>query len=129
MTKILGHKQSGIGKIASEHEEQKTFCKYLDARKIKYFAIPNANAMSFKDRNVAMRVATKLKAEGVKRGIPDMAILLPNKILFVEMKRRQGGTVSKEQKQWIEYLNTLCYAEATVCKGAIEAIKAIEETL
>ena len=115
-----------MGVIPTEHEEQATFCKYLDIRKIKYFAIPNANAMSIKDRTMAIKTMAKLKAEGVKKGVPDMLVFLPTKVLFVEMKRSKGGTISSEQKQWIEYINTLPYASAVVCKGYKEAIEEIE---
>jgi len=124
MNKIIGHKQTNKGVVPEEHEEQKTFCKFLDVRKIKYFAVPNGSLLGGKNK---FAQANKLKAEGVKKGVPDMVVFLNNKILFVEMKRRKGGTVSKEQKAWIEYINTLPYAEAVVCKGAVEAMEMIRQ--
>jgi hypothetical protein len=50
-----------------------------------------------------------MKAEGVKRGVPD--IFLPVPVgqwcgMFVEMKVRQGGQVSKEQRAFMADLDT-----------------------
>jgi len=41
------------------------------------------------------------------------------------MKRRKGGSVSPEQKDWLDYL-ARCGYEVMVCRGADEAISAIE---
>ena len=51
--------------------------------------------------------AKKLKEEGLNPGVPDLC--LPTAIgkchgLYIEVKR-PGGTISKEQKEWIKYLN------------------------
>ena len=70
-------------------------------------AIPNGGKR-------AISVAKKLKAEGVKRGVPDLFI--PELKLWVEMKKVKGGSTSKEQKEWILYLND-CGYKAVVCKG------------
>lgn len=42
------------------------------------------------------------------------------------MKRQKGGTVSPEQKAWIQALNGQGY-RAEVCKGATEAWDVIRE--
>jgi hypothetical protein len=84
------------------------------------FAIPNGGL-----RNLS--VATKLKAEGVKKGVPDMFLPLANETyhgLFIELKT-ETGRASKEQKEMIDKLNANGY-RAVVCfgyKSAIEEIK------
>ena len=78
-----------------EHEVQKAICQYLDIRKIFYFAVPNGGHRHIK-------VATKLKSEGVKAGIPDLCLLKDGKAYFIEVKRPKTvhspkGRVTKNQ--------------------------------
>lgn len=81
------------------------------------FAIPNG-------ARVRPSVALKLKAEGLKRGVPDM--LLPVARggyhgLFIELKDdEKPSRVSPEQREWLRQLAAQGYA-AYVCKGADEA--------
>ena len=70
--------------------------------------------------------AMKLKAEGVSKGVPDLFI--PEFFLWVEMKRKKGSTTSPEQKEWLDYLNNIGY-RAVVCKGCLEAQKAVTQHL
>ena len=70
----------------------------VNIQKIRIFAIPNGGA-----RHPA--VAYKLKAEGVLRGVPDLYI--PEWKLWIEMKRIKGGVLSDDQKDWIEYLESV----------------------
>jgi len=77
-------------------------------------------------RNVV--VAARLKAEGTRKGFPD--IFLPcargdRHGLMIELKRRKHGVVSPEQKAWLEHLNSAGY-KAVVCRGFDEAREAIE---
>ena len=83
------------------------------------FAIPNGGLRH-------KRTALMLKATGATAGVPDLFI--PSLRLFIEMKRQKGGTVSKEQKEWLEYLNSAGY-RAVVCKGFLEARAVIESYL
>lgn len=76
------------------------------------FAIPNGG-----HRHIT--VAAKLKATGTTKGIPDL--FCPSLKLFIEMKREDGGVVSEEQKDWIEYLRQHGYC-AEVANGHEEAI-------
>ena len=46
----------------------------------------------------------KNKRMGVKPGIPDYLIITHTKILFLEMKRKTGGSVKPDQKIWLELL-------------------------
>ena len=73
--------------------------------------------------------AARLKAQGVKAGIPD--IFLPVARggyhgLYIEMKRKKGGRISVDQQQMIDALRDQGY-RVEVCKGAEEASKTIKE--
>lgn len=73
-------------------------------------------------------VAGKLKAEGVKPGVPDY--LLPVRRgeyvgLAVELKTRTGYA-SREQKDWIEHLREQGW-RAEVCRGWEQAWSVIRE--
>jgi hypothetical protein len=93
--------------MLTEHQEQKNFVKWFELQypKIKLFAIPNGG-----NRNVV--TATMLKAEGVRKGVPD--IFIPEWRLWLEFKRVKGGKVSLEQQDWIDYLNGCGYTAVVV---------------
>lgn len=101
--------------IPSEHFEQREVVRWFRQthKGVRIFAIPNGGQRS-------RATAGKLKAEGVSAGVPDLFI--PAWRLWVEMKRQKGGTVSAEQKDWINYLSSVGYI-CIVAKGA-EAAKA-----
>ena len=107
----------------SEHLEQITLITWY-RRTYKnelLVAIPNGGKRHIK-------TAVSMKLEGVSKGFPDLFLPVPNSKfhgLFIEMKRQKGGTVSKEQRAWLEYLNSVGY-QATVCKGFLEAKGVIE---
>ena len=72
----------------------------------------------------------KLKAEGVKKGVPDLCLPVARHGyhgLYIEMKVK-GRYPSKEQKWWIAKLNEQGY-QAVVCKGFNQAVDAITEYL
>ena len=116
--------------IPTEHEEQKTLIEWAELQRkanpeLKMlYAIPNGG-----HRNKI--VATKLKAEGVKSGVPDMCLPVPRggyHGLYIELKRLRGGRVSAEQKIWIDCLEKQGY-QAIVCNGWFEARTAILDYL
>lgn len=83
-------------------------------------SIPNGGAR-------CKATAGRLKAEGVKAGVPDMFLPVPRAQkhgLYIELKKKKGGRLSDEQKKWIAALAAKGYT-AIVCHGADEAIKAI----
>lgn len=72
--------------------------------------------------------AARLKAQGVKSGIPD--VFLPVSKggfhgLYIEMKRQHGGVLSEEQKEKIPKLREQGYC-VYVCKGFQQAADVIE---
>lgn len=106
---------------ATEHAEQVSLVQWLDAthHDLLYFAIPNGG-----NRNIV--TATKLKAEGVKAGVPDM--FFPSLRLFIELKRTKGGKVSKAQTDIAKRLEA-CGYRVIVCKGAKEAVEVITKEI
>ena len=71
-------------------------------------------------------IALKMKNLGVSAGIPDLCI--PSLRMYIEMKRSDGGVVSKEQKDWIAYLASVGYSVA-VCHGFEESKMLIIELM
>ncbi len=102
-----------------EHIEQVNFINWFEYHypTIKIFAIPNGGKRGIK-------TAVKLKAEGVKRGVPDLFI--PEWNLWIEMKKVKGGSTSKEQKEWIDYLNDIGHT-AIVCRGFEAAKQCVDD--
>lgn len=106
----------------TEHQEQTALFAWIETMEHtcpdlkSAFAIPNGG-----HRHIV--VAGKLKAEGVRRGVPDVFIPIPanNKHgLWLEMKRTKGGSVSTDQRWWLLYLNANGY-EVVVAKGWVQA--------
>ena len=88
------------------------------------FHIPNGGS-----RHIAE--ASKLKAMGVKRGVPD--IFLPVRTInfigmWIELKKPIKGIVSGEQDEWLDYLSKQGYA-TRVAFGWEEARDALLEYL
>lgn len=115
----------GYGKKdASEHLHQTALFAWvaLDGVKIDpnmkwIYAVPNGG-----DRRLS--VAASLKAEGVKKGVPDLCWPYPCGLyagLYIEMKkpgreREARGGCSVEQDGWIEFLRNNHYY-VCVCYG------------
>ena len=99
--------------VPTEHHEQAMTVQWFRRAwpGVIIFSIPNGGVRD-------IRTATKLKIEGVMRGVPDLFI--PEWKLWVEMKRIKGGVVSPEQKSFIKYLESVNYA-VIVATGAENA--------
>lgn len=105
-------------RIPTEHEEQVTLMSWASrviARLPELallFAIPNAGAGAQRGQ------AGKMKAEGVKSGVPDLCLPVARGRYhgaFVEMKRRKGGRVSPEQALWRRRLEEEGFAYCLAC--------------
>jgi hypothetical protein len=103
----------------TEHEEQRNFVRWFRQNypAVRIFAIANGGLRS-------ASVAMKLKVEGVSPGVPDLFI--PAMLTWIEMKRKTGGVLSKEQQDWIQYLRG-CKHRVIVAKGCDDAIEQLEE--
>lgn len=120
----------------SEHDEQVALFHWAAAMSNRpgfeplrfLFAVPNGGKRD-------PVTAGKLKAEGVKAGVPDVCLPLPRYApdgtichgLFVELKVKPNRT-TEAQDAWIKYLNETGYL-TVVCYGWQEAVKVIVEYL
>lgn len=117
--------------IPTEHQIQCAVIRWWDLRcrtfgipRFALFAIPNAGAGAQKGQ------AGKMKAEGVRKGIPDLFLAVPRQNaggLFIEMKSRKGQ-IRMEQREVMDSFAALGYRVA-VARSVTEAIAAICEYL
>lgn len=116
--------------VPLEDDETIMLADWLRASNIPFAHVANESRSSSKS---AMIRGAKLKRMGQSRGVWDMEIFIPSKNgaykeARIEMKRRKGGQISKEQKEWgeiYEKANIKC----KVCKGSFEAIEFVRNLL
>lgn len=103
----------------SEHLEQVRLVSWFRRQwpEVRIMAIPNGGARSGLQ-------GAKLKAEGVSPGVPDLFV--PEWLLWVEMKRATGGTVSPAQKDWLAYLQSIGH-HVIIGRGFEDFRRQIEE--
>ena len=113
----------------TEHQEQKALIQICDLNALSdprwgyIFSIPNGGM-----RHVG--VAVKLKAEGLRPGVPDLFLPVPNDKyhgLFIEMKIKPNKTTA-EQLITIKRLREWGYC-AGVCYSALQAQEIIRDYL
>lgn len=100
--------------VPSEAFEQQQLVEWLDGRGLKYSSIPNAIPSQ------ALRL--KHARQGLRPGLPDLLVIVKNKVVWIELKRCKPAQsrLSDAQKVWITALrNAGCVAQ--VCYGAEEA--------
>lgn len=107
--------------VPSEHLEQVFFVAWFRRSfpGVRIFAIPNGGGRSCIE-------SQRFKAEGVCSGVPDLYV--PAWRLWIEMKRTKGGTLSAEQRDWLDYLSAIGDT-AYVCHGREEAMLAVNSYL
>ena len=110
-----------------EHEHQKALVRWFDMHfkdhRGRLLAIPNGG-----HRHI--RVAAKLKSEGVRAGVPDLHLPVARgefNGLWIELKA-PGGKPSKSQLDWLHYLNEQG-SMAALCVGWKAAKETIESYL
>ena len=119
--------------LPSEQEEQIALHEWCKIKGLLSWATPNGGSRNAKE-------AMNMKKEGVTAGVADYIVMLPDKIIFIEMKRRarklKSGLlsishtkVSEEQKRFLERVSKFKYAEAYVCYGAKDAIFLLKSLL
>ena len=107
--------------ISTESQEQIGFVTWFRYKfpDVLLFHIPNG---SFR----TIVTAQRLKHDGVVPGVPDL--MVPAWHLFIEMKRKEGGVISPEQKKTIDYLTRVGYT-VIVGYGAEDASRKVLEFL
>lgn len=109
----------------TEHEIQAAIVRWADLNSGRHpslrllFAIPNGGWRH-------MSTAAKLKAEGVRPGVPDLFLACPRYCgdvwapgLFIEVKRGTMGRVREQQALWAGTLRGVGYA--------VEVVRSFEE--
>ena len=133
-TALEGIKRADKGKPnkpkTTEAQEQKTLMQWAKWQEKKYpelkmlMHVPNEGKRS-------KRYGAELKRMGMAKGFPDLGLLVPNKKyagLFIELKADKTKSMTKEQKEWLEKLNSYGY-KAVRCNGSEEAIQVIKKYL
>jgi len=110
-----------------EHKIQKGFIEWFQYQYPQYapflFAIPNGGKRSKVE-------AKKFKAEGVRKGIPDLFLSVPAGVchgLYIETKTPKGST-TKEQKFYLEEFFKKGYRTA-VCRSLDEFMDEVNRYL
>ncbi len=123
-------------KLYKEEIEQIAFVQWLKLKNIVHFAVVNENSMSSTNKGMAIKIAERSKKMGKRKGVSDLIIMLPDKILFVEMKRNKtvlkSGKLSTEnllkqdQKEFLDVVNGFGYAEGYCAYGFKQAKEIID---
>lgn len=124
--------------IPLEIDEQKKLVNWMKTKKIFFYSNVSENNTYKQDRKYAMIAEQKAKSQGKLKGVSDITVLLPNKILFIELKKQgkklkngnishSNSKVSDEQIAFLEKVNSFDYAIGKVCYGFDDAKKFIEE--
>lgn len=104
----------------TESQEQIVFVQWLQSKKLHHWRTPNETfTKSWKQKNMN-------KLLGVQSGIPDLFIIVNNKLIAIEMKRKKYSRTSPTQLEWIGRLNS-ANVPTKVCFGAKDAIAFVEE--
>lgn len=82
-----------------EHQIQCAIHRFLTIEGIFHFAIPNGEKRD-------VRVGARLKEEGVLPGVSDLVLILPGRVVFVEIKT-STGRLSPAQKAFREAVQGL----------------------
>lgn len=116
-----------------EDDEAIAFSQWCKLNNIPHHHIANESRSG--TRNAVIRGA-KLKRMGQSRGYYDYDVFVPIKgatgevdcyeLIKIELKRKVGGRVSPEQKEWGEIYEMAGIPNA-VCKGADEAIEFVKK--
>lgn len=93
-------------------------------------AIPNGGSRG-STKDDAMRIGSQLKAEGVKSGVSDIFVPIPAHGLhglYIEMKRKDGGSLSDTQKAFGAFVREQGYGFCC-CHGWKAAAECLRQWL
>lgn len=118
--------------VPYEEDEQITFVQWC---RLNGIAVHHSGNEIGGSTSAMKARAVKMKKMGTSKGFPDLLLFIPiygitgdvdsYQMCAIEMKRRKGGTVSKEQRKWLEIMQA-SGAMSAVCHGADEAIAYVE---
>ena len=114
-------------KTPTEYQEMRVLADYLNLRRFNWFHVPNEGKRS-------EILGRNMRLIGLKAGVPDVHILDQPKVwngerpkgAVIELKRRVGSYLTREQKAWLIVYERLGWI-AFVAKGADAAIEWIEK--
>ena len=110
--------------ILSEYEEQCLLVQYLEIKKLRFSKVAQETFTN------NWGIVAKNKKSGLRRGVPDMIIVIPGKeknhLIFIEMKKKKGSVTSQEQKDWQCSLNRCDGVKSFICYGFDEAKEVID---
>jgi len=109
-----------------EDDEQKAFIQWLTIKNIFFFSVPNGAVLKGNAMQRA-RQMNQLKASGFRNGVADVIVMIKDKVLFIEMKKKKGGRQSESQKQFEKDVSVFDYCEYFVANGSKEAIEIVSE--
>ena len=114
---------------SNEHEQQSAFFDWVDIMKLKdkrlelCFAVPNAGKRSY-------GAAMYMKAEGLRAGVPDVWLPVPNKkYCGLVMENKYGGNkLTDNQELWLRKLKRVGHY-VCVCRSTEQMIKEVSKYL
>jgi hypothetical protein len=101
-----------------EHEIQKQIVQYLRARGLVVFSVPGEAAGS---GHAAMLRTSRMKAAGLLPGVSDLVLVLPGRVLFLEVKSKTGRQ-AESQKMFKGIVEALGHSYALV--RSVDDVKA-----
>lgn len=122
--KVATGKKKPVRPGITEDSEQETVVKYCQLIGAKIVHVPNEGKRT-------KTYGAKMKALGLSKGFPDLFLPIAKKGfhgLLIELKRDRSCHPTKEQVEWIKYLNGQGYF-AVVCYGALAAMEEIRKYL
>lgn len=138
-----------LAKSGTEHGHQAALFQWAALNIKEYpqlkwlYAVPNGFYAADSAKGYGSGQKGKMKAEGLRDGVPDVCLPVPVKWpndhllrycgLYIEMKREKyrtakDGGCSEEQLKWLAYLPAAGY-KAVVCYNWEEAVTVIKEYL
>lgn len=129
---LVTPKKIALESIPDESDEQSTVADWLDIHKVFYTATMAGSYLHPATYN-------RMKRMGLKKGVSDFLIFTKPPAYFMdevkqykycgvclEMKRKKGGIISDDQKQWLYKMALLGWLPF-VANGADEAINFLEQ--
>lgn len=88
-------------KSIKEHSLQKIICKLLDCYKVFHIQTDVMDGLKFcVSQKSRMAFINHHKAMGYQKGQSDLVLILPNRVVFVEIKNGKIGRQSEDQRRF-----------------------------